>query len=65
MDKATTQHQWESAAPGWAKWENAIAKWTGPVTQAMLELAGIASGAKVPDVTCGAGSQSRGCKHDR
>lgn len=58
MDKATTQHQWESAAPGWAKWESAIAEWAEPATQAMLELAGIAPGSKVLDVACGAGSQT-------
>lgn len=58
MDKATIQTQWESAAPGWAKWERATAEWAEPATQAMLELAGIAPGIKVLDIACGAGSQT-------
>ncbi len=58
MDKATIQTQWESAAPGWSKWENATAEWAEPATQAMLELAGIKLGARVLDIACGAGSQT-------
>jgi hypothetical protein len=56
MDKATILNQWEIAAPGWAKWERATAEWAEPATQAMLELAGVAPGASVPDIACGAGS---------
>lgn len=58
MDKATIQTQWENAAPGWAKWESTTAAWAEPATQAMLELAGVASGARVLDIACGAGSQT-------
>jgi ubiquinone/menaquinone biosynthesis C-methylase UbiE len=58
MDKATIQHQWENAAPGWAKWESATAEWAEPATQAMLELAGIEPGSRVLDIACGAGSQT-------
>lgn len=58
MDKSAIRDQWESAAPGWAKWEESTNKWAEPATQAMLELAGVAPGAKVLDIACGAGSQT-------
>ena len=58
MDKSTIRNQWESAAPGWAKWEGSIDKWAEPATQAMLELAGVAPGARVLDIASGAGSQT-------
>lgn len=58
MDKSTIRNQWESAAPGWAKWEESIDKWAEPATQAMLELAAVAPGAKVLDIASGAGSQT-------
>jgi ubiquinone/menaquinone biosynthesis C-methylase UbiE len=49
---------WESAAPGWAKWEDAIAEGLADVTDAMLDMAGVAAGMHVLDLACGAGSQS-------
>ena len=49
---------WESAAPGWAKWEEAFSKNLVDVTGTMLDLAGVASGMHVLDLACGAGSQS-------
>jgi ubiquinone/menaquinone biosynthesis C-methylase UbiE len=58
MDKSTIRNQWERAAPGWAKWEESIDKWAEPATQAMLELAAVAPGAKVLDIASGAGSQT-------
>lgn len=52
------QQEWEKAAPGWAKWERVFERWTNPATEAMLEMAGVDSGAKVIDLACGAGSQT-------
>jgi ubiquinone/menaquinone biosynthesis C-methylase UbiE len=50
--------QWESAAPGWAQWEAAVATWMEPATEAMLTMAGVDTGARVLDLACGAGSQT-------
>ena len=58
MQPDEVRGQWEDAAPGWARWEAAIAAWMEPATQAMLAMAGVASGARVLDVACGAGSQT-------
>jgi len=58
MERKEIRKQWESAAPGWAKWEKTFADWMTPATEAMLEMAGISSGAKVLDIACGAGSQT-------
>ena len=58
MDRGETRRQWEGAAPGWAKWEETIAEWVAPATEAMLEMAGIVPGAQVLDLASGAGSQT-------
>ena len=50
--------QWEKAADGWAKWEWVFESWTKPATEAMLNMAGVDSGAKVLDLACGSGSQT-------
>jgi ubiquinone/menaquinone biosynthesis C-methylase UbiE len=50
--------QWEKAAPGWAKWEDVLAKWALPATDAMLEMAGVVEGKRVLDLASGAGSQT-------
>jgi ubiquinone/menaquinone biosynthesis C-methylase UbiE len=58
MDRGEIRRQWEGAAPGWAKWEEAIADWVVPATEAMLDMAGVVPGAQVLDLASGAGSQS-------
>ena len=58
MEREQIRKQWEAAAPGWAKWEATLADWFGPATEAMLDLAGVAAGARVLDVASGAGSQT-------
>lgn len=58
MHKAEIRHQWESAATGWARWESAVSAWMKPATEAMLDLAGVSTGARVLDLACGAGSQT-------
>lgn len=49
---------WESAAPGWAKWEAIVATGLLDATDAMLDMAGVEKGMRVLDIACGAGSQS-------
>jgi ubiquinone/menaquinone biosynthesis C-methylase UbiE len=58
MERTEIRQQWERAAPGWAKWEATVAPWMAPATEAMLDMAGVASGARVLDLACGAGSQT-------
>src|ERR1700752_1390528 len=49
---------WESAAPGWAKWEGVFSAGLSGVTDTLIDMAGIRLGMRVLDVACGAGSQS-------
>src|SRR6188768_3179284 len=56
--KATTRDQWEAAAEAWHRWAPTLRAWLGPATERMLELAGVASGARVLDVAAGAGDQT-------
>lgn len=49
---------WESAAPGWAKWEQAFSAGLSSATDALIDMADIRSGMRVLDLACGAGSQS-------
>ena len=56
--KSEARRQWESAAPGWAKWESVVAGGLIDVTDAMLEMAGVEAGKLVLDLACGAGSQT-------
>jgi len=58
MQRTAIRKQWEGAAPGWAKWEEMIASWIAPATQAMLAMAGVIPGAQVLDLASGAGSQA-------
>ena len=56
--KAELRDTWESAAPGWAKWEALIAAGSVDATEAMLDMAGVDANMRVLDLDCGAGSQS-------
>ncbi len=49
---------WESAAPGWAKWERKFSAGLTEVTNTLMDMAGIGPGHRVLDLACGAGSQS-------
>lgn len=49
---------WESAAPGWAKWEHVFATSLADATDTMIDRAGIQPGMRVLDLACGAGSQT-------
>ncbi len=56
--KAELRDTWESAAPGWAKWEEVFAAGLVDATDAMLDMAGVDANMRVLDLACGAGSQS-------
>src|SRR5690348_10181586 len=56
--KQTTRAQWEVAAEAWDRWGPLLARWLGPATEAMLDLAAVASGTRVLDVAAGAGEQT-------
>lgn len=56
--KAELRDTWESAAAGWAKWEEALTAGLVEVTDTMLDMAGVDAGMRVLDLACGAGSQS-------
>jgi ubiquinone/menaquinone biosynthesis C-methylase UbiE len=58
LNQAEIKNQWERAAPGWSNWEETVANWIEPATEAMFDMAGVVSGAKVLDLACGAGSQT-------
>jgi 2-polyprenyl-3-methyl-5-hydroxy-6-metoxy-1,4-benzoquinol methylase len=49
---------WESAASGWAKWENEFAANLVDATDSLLDLADVSSGMRILDLACGAGSQT-------
>ena len=56
--RQTTRAQWESAAEAWDRWGPLLARWLGPATEAMLDMAGVRAGSRVLDVAAGAGEQT-------
>jgi cyclopropane fatty-acyl-phospholipid synthase-like methyltransferase len=52
------RNTWETAAPGWAKWEHTFATSFSDATEVLLDMAGVGAGGRVLDIACGAGSQS-------
>ena len=56
--KATTRAQWQAAAEAWDRWGPLLARWLGPATEAMLDMAAVGNGARVLDVAAGAGEQT-------
>ncbi len=57
-EKSEIRNRWESAAPGWAKWEHVLALGFKDATEVMLDSANVQLGMTVLDVACGAGSAS-------
>ena len=51
--KATTREQWQQAAEPWHRWGPTLEAWLGEATETMLDLAGVAAGARVLDVGAG------------
>ena len=56
--RQTTRAQLEAAADAWDRWSPLLSRWLGPATDAMLDLAGVAPGARVLDIAAGAGEQT-------
>ena len=56
--KSELRSTWESAAPGWAKWEKVFAAGLTEVTDTLIDMAGTKPGQRMLDLACGAGSQS-------
>jgi SAM-dependent methyltransferase len=56
--KSELRNTWESAAPGWAKWEYVFTESLSGATDLLIDMAGIRPGMRVLDLACGAGSQS-------
>ncbi len=56
--KSELRTTWESAAPGWVKWEHVFTTSLADATDQMLDMAGVSAGKRVLDIACGAGSQS-------
>ncbi|MGE5270921.1 MAG: class I SAM-dependent methyltransferase [Thiohalocapsa sp.] len=49
---------WETAAPGWAHWEERFSAGLSQATEELLDMAEVRPGMRVLDVACGAGSQT-------
>ena len=56
--KQATRAQWETAAEAWDRWGPLLARWLGPSTEAMLDMAAVGPGSRVLDVAAGAGEQT-------
>jgi 2-polyprenyl-3-methyl-5-hydroxy-6-metoxy-1,4-benzoquinol methylase len=53
--KEQQKEQWGRAAAGWKKHDERLSSLTAPVSQKLLELAGVAPGGRVLDIACGTG----------
>ena len=49
------REQWQSAAAGWRKWSSTIDAGTRPISERLVELAGVEQGSRVLDVAAGYG----------
>lgn len=58
VSKPQLRNTWESAAPGWAKWEHVLTPAFSSATDALIDMAGIRPGMRILDLACGAGSQT-------
>ncbi len=56
--KSELRKTWDSAAPGWASWENVFSSGLAGVTDTLISMAGVGAGSRVLDVACGAGAQT-------
>jgi ubiquinone/menaquinone biosynthesis C-methylase UbiE len=56
--KSELRDTWETAAPGWAKWEQAFSVGLSGATDTLIDMADIRPGMRILDLACGAGSQT-------
>ena len=52
------RQQWDTAATGWRKWNDLIDRAASGISDRLVELAGVAPGARVLDVAAGYGEPS-------
>jgi ubiquinone/menaquinone biosynthesis C-methylase UbiE len=55
---AELRNTWETAAPGWAKWDHEFSVGLSGATDTLIDMAGIRPGMRVLDLACGAGHQT-------
>jgi len=58
MENNEALRQWNSAAPGWVKWEPVHNRMLATATQVLLDHTGVAEGSRVIDIATGAGDQA-------
>lgn len=56
--KRTNRDQWEATAQAWHDWMPLVSNWLHEATGLMLDMTGISSGQRVPDLAAGDGEQS-------
>lgn len=56
--KETTREQWQTAAKAWHEWGPTLSAWLDPVTELMLDMAGVGEGQRILDIAAGAGGQT-------
>jgi SAM-dependent methyltransferase len=56
--KESTREQWQAAAEAWNRWGPQLARWLGPATEVMLDLAGVRRDSRVLDIAAGSGGQT-------
>ena len=58
MTDKTIADQWQESASGWARWAAVASGYMVPITEQMLDGAGVMAGSRVLDVGCGSGEQT-------
>lgn len=58
LKQSDLRNTWESAATGWAKWEQVFSAGLSDATDTLIDMASIGPGMRVLDLACGVGSQS-------
>jgi len=58
MENDEALQQWNSAAPGWVKWEPVHNRMLAAATELLLDRAGVAEGGRVIDIATGGGDQA-------
>jgi ubiquinone/menaquinone biosynthesis C-methylase UbiE len=56
--RSELRNTWESAAPGWAAWEQPFSAGLFDATETLIDMAGVHPGMRVLDLACGAGNQT-------
>jgi SAM-dependent methyltransferase len=57
------RQDWDTASAGWHAWDEPMSRWTRPVSERMIEMAGVKPGDRVLDVACGLGEPALTAAH--